>query len=106
MPTISASDARANLYRLIDETSQSHEPVLIIGKPELQNTHQTEPQGKHRASRDICPCHNPMPDHPPTALPANSATARRSPEAHALTPSNQNGRNLDNISTFTEAPWH
>jgi prevent-host-death family protein len=32
MPTISASDARANLYRLIDETSQSHEPVLITGK--------------------------------------------------------------------------
>jgi len=32
MPTISASEARANLYRLIDETSQSHEPVLITGK--------------------------------------------------------------------------
>jgi len=32
MPTISASDTRANLCRLIDETSQSHEPVLITGK--------------------------------------------------------------------------
>jgi len=32
MPTISASEARANLYRLIDETNQSHEPVLITGK--------------------------------------------------------------------------
>jgi len=29
---ITASEARAGLYRLIDETAQSHEPVLITGK--------------------------------------------------------------------------
>jgi prevent-host-death family protein len=29
---ITASEARANLYRLIDETSESHRPVLIAGK--------------------------------------------------------------------------
>lgn len=32
MTTLSASEARANLYRLIDETAASHEPVLITGK--------------------------------------------------------------------------
>lgn len=32
MSTISASDARAKLYRLIDEAATSHEPVLITGK--------------------------------------------------------------------------
>ncbi len=32
MPTLSASDARANLYRLIDETNEAHEPVTISGK--------------------------------------------------------------------------
>ncbi len=32
MHTLTASEARANLYRLIDETAQSHEPVLIAGK--------------------------------------------------------------------------
>ena len=29
---MSASDARAKLYRLIDETAESHEPVRILGK--------------------------------------------------------------------------
>lgn len=29
---ITASEARANLYRLIDEASESHRPVLIAGK--------------------------------------------------------------------------
>ena len=29
---ISASQARANIYNLIDETAQNHEPVLITGK--------------------------------------------------------------------------
>ncbi len=29
---ISASEARANLYRLIDQTSESHQPILISGK--------------------------------------------------------------------------
>lgn len=32
MATISASEARANLYRLIDESSESHKPVVITGK--------------------------------------------------------------------------
>ena len=32
MTTISATDARAVLYRLIDEVRASHEPVLITGK--------------------------------------------------------------------------
>jgi antitoxin YefM len=29
---VTASEARANLYRLIDETNASHQPVLIAGK--------------------------------------------------------------------------
>ena len=29
---MSASQARANIYKLIDETAQSHEPILITGK--------------------------------------------------------------------------
>lgn len=29
---ISASEARANLYRLIDETAESHQPIIISGK--------------------------------------------------------------------------
>ena len=32
MPTLSASEARANLYRLIDEAADSHEPIRITGK--------------------------------------------------------------------------
>lgn len=32
MSTLTASEARANLYRLIDETAASHEPVMITGK--------------------------------------------------------------------------
>ena len=32
MTTISASEARANLYRLIDEAASSHQPLLISGK--------------------------------------------------------------------------
>jgi antitoxin YefM len=32
MPAISASEARANLYRLIDEAATSHQPLLIAGK--------------------------------------------------------------------------
>ena len=32
MTTITASEARANLYRLIDDTASSHEPILITGK--------------------------------------------------------------------------
>lgn len=32
MTTITASEARANLYRLIDETADSHQPLLISGK--------------------------------------------------------------------------
>lgn len=29
---ITASEARANLYRLIDQTTESHQPILISGK--------------------------------------------------------------------------
>ena len=32
MVTISASEARAKLYRLMDETAESHEPIVITGK--------------------------------------------------------------------------
>ncbi len=32
MPVLTASEARAKLYRLIDETSSSHQPILITGK--------------------------------------------------------------------------
>jgi prevent-host-death family protein len=32
MTTLTASEARANFYRLIDQAAQSHEPVLISGK--------------------------------------------------------------------------
>jgi len=32
MPTLTASEARAKLYRLIDEAAASHQPVLISGK--------------------------------------------------------------------------
>jgi len=32
METLTASEARANLYRLIDQTAESHEPIVITGK--------------------------------------------------------------------------
>jgi prevent-host-death family protein len=32
MTTFKATDARAKLYRLIDETAESHEPIFITGK--------------------------------------------------------------------------
>jgi antitoxin YefM len=32
MHTLTASEARTNLYRLIDETAQSHAPITISGK--------------------------------------------------------------------------
>ena len=32
MRTITASEARSNLYRLIDETAESHQPIAITGK--------------------------------------------------------------------------
>ena len=32
MATLTASEARSRLYRLIDEASSSHEPILITGK--------------------------------------------------------------------------
>jgi prevent-host-death family protein len=32
MHTLTASEARANLYRIIDETAASHEPIIISGK--------------------------------------------------------------------------
>ena len=32
MTTLSASEARSRLYRLMDEARTSHEPILITGK--------------------------------------------------------------------------
>jgi antitoxin YefM len=32
MTILTASEARANLYRLIDQTTESHEPITISGK--------------------------------------------------------------------------
>lgn len=32
MTTLTATEVRANLYKLLDEVAQSHEPVLITGK--------------------------------------------------------------------------
>ena len=32
MPSINATEARARLYKLLDEVAESHEPVLITGK--------------------------------------------------------------------------
>jgi len=32
MTTVTASEARAKLYRLIDDATSSHEPILITGK--------------------------------------------------------------------------
>lgn len=32
MTALTASEARASLYRLIDQTAESHQPILITGK--------------------------------------------------------------------------
>ena len=32
MTTLTASEARANLYRLIDQVAESHQPIHIVGK--------------------------------------------------------------------------
>ena len=32
MPTLSVTEARTKLYRLIDQASLSHEPIVITGK--------------------------------------------------------------------------
>ena len=32
MPTLTATEARSKLYRLIDETASSHEPIIITSK--------------------------------------------------------------------------
>ena len=32
MDALTASEARANLYRLIDQAAESHEPIIISGK--------------------------------------------------------------------------
>lgn len=32
MQTLSASEARANLYRLMDQAAESHQPIVIAGK--------------------------------------------------------------------------
>jgi prevent-host-death family protein len=32
MPTLTATEARSKLYRLIDEAASSHEPIIIKGK--------------------------------------------------------------------------
>jgi prevent-host-death family protein len=32
MRTLTASEARANLYRLMDQAAESHQPIVIAGK--------------------------------------------------------------------------
>jgi antitoxin YefM len=32
MQSLSASEARANLYRLMDQAAESHQPIVISGK--------------------------------------------------------------------------
>ncbi len=32
MTTLTATEARANLYKLLDEVADTHEPILITGK--------------------------------------------------------------------------
>ena len=32
MPTLTATEARSKLYRLIDETTNSNQPIIITGK--------------------------------------------------------------------------
>ena len=32
MTGITATEARSNLYRVIDETAESHQPIVIMGK--------------------------------------------------------------------------
>jgi len=32
MHTLTASEARANLYRLMDQAAESHQPIVITGK--------------------------------------------------------------------------
>ncbi len=32
MTTLNATEARSKLYKLIDETSETHKPILITGK--------------------------------------------------------------------------
>ena len=32
MPILTATEARSKLYRLIDETANSHQPIIITGK--------------------------------------------------------------------------
>ena len=32
MAVLTASEARANLYRLIDQATESHQPIVIAGK--------------------------------------------------------------------------
>jgi len=32
MPTLTATEARSKLYKLLDEVAESHEPILITGK--------------------------------------------------------------------------
>ena len=32
MPILKATEARTNLYSLIDETAESHQPIVITGK--------------------------------------------------------------------------
>ncbi|MCE5363110.1 type II toxin-antitoxin system Phd/YefM family antitoxin [Pseudomonas anguilliseptica] len=32
MQTLTASEARANFYRLMDQCAESHKPIMIVGK--------------------------------------------------------------------------
>ena len=41
MHALTVSEARANLYRLIDETAESHEPIIISGKRSMRESIKT-----------------------------------------------------------------
>jgi PHD/YefM family antitoxin component YafN of YafNO toxin-antitoxin module len=41
MTGITATEARSNLYRLIDETAESHQPIIIMGK---RNSYEHAPE--------------------------------------------------------------
>jgi PHD/YefM family antitoxin component YafN of YafNO toxin-antitoxin module len=39
MPTLTASEARANLYRLMDQAAESHQPIVITGNATNEDRH-------------------------------------------------------------------
>ncbi|WP_449329084.1 hypothetical protein [Salinispirillum marinum] len=42
MTGITATEACSYLYRLIDETAESHQPILIMGKRNKAVSHESE----------------------------------------------------------------